>query len=380
MDRGLAARSRRDGRDVRTGFMTLPSSGAAAASMAAVRAERRRCSSWTGRSASQSVREIEPRRVSDRMSPMKFRYRKPVALGAGFAIAIAVALVALGWRRSANEGPTYEGRSLSAWVGLIDQSHYPDRESTFFLQTSNAIVQIGTNGLPYLMEWIRYRPSRTLIVFGSAIEEVSFRLPSTPFGDAIVNRTLRGFRRADDAVVAFEILGNSAASCVNELSSIANDPGNPAAATRATLALRVVGPAAYPVLLRIASATNAPNRWIAINALGVMGTNAASAVPMLIQTLADSGGDYARTAAHTLGRIALEPESVIPALIFALQHQDALMRWAAADSLAAFGTNAFQAVPALQLALSDHDPYVREAASNALQVINSAPAAEAAAR
>ncbi len=350
--------------------------------MAAVRAERRRCSSWTGRAASQSVREIEPRRVSDRMSPMKFRYRKQVAVVAGLAVAIAVALVALGWRRSASEGPTYEGRSLSAWLGHVDpprQSH-PDRTSPFFLQTSNAIVQIGTNGLPFLLEWIRYKPSRTLIVVGSAIEEVSLRVPSTPLGDAIVDRTLRGIRRAERAEVAFEILGPSAASCVNELSSIANDPGNPAAATRATLALRVVGPAAYPVLLRIASATNAPNRWIAINALGVMGTNAASAVPMLIQTLADSGGDYARTAAHTLGRIALEPESVIPALIFALQHQDALMRWAAADSLAAFGTNAFQAVPALQLALADQNQYVREAASNALQVINSAPAAEAAAR
>lgn len=303
---------------------------------------------------------------------MKTKFRKPIVLLAIVLLAVT-ALVLVKRPRLANEGPTYEGRSLSVWLSCIDtEKGGPDRTSPFFLQTSNAIVQIGTNGLPFLLEWIRYKPSRTLIVFGSAIEEVSHRLPSTRFGDAIKDWLVRGIRRAEGAKVAFEILGNSAASCVNELSSIANDPGNPDAAWRATLALRGVGPAAYPALLKIASDTNAPNRRSAIYGLGDMGTNAASAIPMLIQTLDDSDSAYARTAAHTLGKLGLQPDIVIPALTDLMQHPDSWMRVSTANSLAAFGTNAIQAVPALLLALSDHDPYVRGVVSNALQVINSA--------
>lgn len=312
---------------------------------------------------------------------MKTISRKPILLLVVVLLAVTTFVLVKRHGR-ASEGPDYGGRSLSVWLGYLDPptSSHPDRTSPFFLQTSNAIVQIGTNGLPFLLEWIRYKPSRTLIVVASAIEEISHRLPSTRFGDAIVDRLVRGIRRAEGAQVAFEILGNSAASCVNELSSIANDPGNPDAAWRATYALRAVGSAAYPALLKIASDTNAPNRRIALYGLGNLGTNAASAIPMLIHTLYDPDPGCAQYAASALGRIALEPESVIPALITALQHQGPLMRWVTADSLAAFGTNAANAVPALRILQSDPDQYVREAASNALQVINSAPAAEAAAR
>ena len=115
---------------------------------------------------------------------MKTKFRKPIVLLAIVLLAVT-ALVLVKRNRLANEGPTYEGRSLSVWVDSIDQSHFPDRKSPFFIQTSNAIVEIGTNGLPFLLEWIRYKPSRILIVFGSAIEEVSHRLPSTHFDDAI---------------------------------------------------------------------------------------------------------------------------------------------------------------------------------------------------
>ncbi len=371
MDRGLAARSSRDGRDVRTGCMTLPASEADVASMAAVRAERRRCSSWTGRPASQRVREIEPRRVSDRMSPMKFRYRKQVALVAGFAIAIAVALVALGWRRSASEGPTYEGRTLREWVESIDLSHFPDRTSPFFLQTSNAIVQIGTNGLPFLLEWIRYKPSRTLIVVGSAIEDVSHRLPSTPVGDAIVDWAQRGFRRAEAAVVAFEILGQTAESCANDLAAIVRDSTDKRGAGRATYALAELGDSAYPHLRSIALDTKGLSRTPAIRGMRLMRTNTMAAVPVLVQLLDDPDPEICRSAAGALGDIRLIPEVAVPALVEVLRHSNGETRFFAAWALGRYGANAVVAIPALQVALGDSQAYVRDSASNSLQVITS---------
>lgn len=308
---------------------------------------------------------------------MKTISRKPILLFAVVLLAVTTFVLVKRHRR-ASEGPVYDGRTLSEWVGFIDLSHYPDRTSPLFLQTSNAIVQIGTNGLPCLVEWIRYKPSPTQIAFWSAFDEVWQSLPSRPFDESIREWARRDFHRAKASQVVFQILGQAAAPCISNLSSIANDSDNLATARRATYALRAVGPAALTALLEIASNTNAPTRREAIYSLGKMGTNAVAAIPMLIQTLDGIDGDNARAAATALGRLALEPDLVIPTLTSALQRPEHLVRWVAADALAAYGTNAAPAVPALRLALADQHPYVREAVSNALQVITSRLAAETA--
>jgi len=243
-----------------------------------------------------------------------------------------------------------------------------------------AVAQIGTNGLPFLTEWIRYQPSRAYLSFWSVAIEMVDELPEPvvpeSFRDWIQHS--RAMYRSEATVEAFEILGPAAASSVPELFSIVNDRANLDAAQRATHALSAVGPAAYPALLEIASNTNAPTRREAIYSLGKMGTNAVAAIPMLIQTLDGIDGDNARAAATALGRLALEPDLVIPTLTSALQRPEHLVRWVAADALAAYGTNAAPAVPALRLALADQHPYVREAVSNALQIITSRLAAETA--
>jgi HEAT repeat protein len=306
---------------------------------------------------------------------VKTTSRTPILLLAIGLLAVT-AIVLVKRHRRAKEGPAYEGRTLGDWLGRIEPAgiwSHPDRTSPFFLQTSNAIVQIGTNGLPFLTEWIRYQPSRAYMSFWSVAIDVVGELPDPVVPDSFrdwIQRS-RAMHRSAASVDAFEILGPAAASSVPELLSIVKDPANPQAVRRATHALSAVGPAAFLALFEIASNTNAPTRRVAIHGLGGMGTKAVRAIPMLIQTLDDINGDCAQAAANTLGRLALEPHVVIPALTNAMQRPEHLVRWVAADALAAYGTSAAPAVPALRLALADQNPQVRDAVSNALQVITS---------
>src|SRR4051795_810107 len=46
--------------------------------------------------------------------------------------------------------PVYEGRKLSEWILA---THSQPEEARLALQS------IGTNGIPYYLEWIRYKPS-----------------------------------------------------------------------------------------------------------------------------------------------------------------------------------------------------------------------------
>src|SRR5215212_4893803 len=48
--------------------------------------------------------------------------------------------------------PVYEGRKLSQWV------QGTARKGMFTRPDPNPIEVIGTNGIPYYLQWIRYRP------------------------------------------------------------------------------------------------------------------------------------------------------------------------------------------------------------------------------
>src|SRR4051794_39911375 len=59
---------------------------------------------------------------------------------------VAVALVV---RSSQSKEPEYEGKKLSEWVLDLNAGSSPSK---------NAIREIGTNALPYLLKWMRYDP------------------------------------------------------------------------------------------------------------------------------------------------------------------------------------------------------------------------------
>ena len=125
--------------------------------------------------------------------------------------------------------PAYDGRRLSDWVerSAAPSAAYAKRRDRVILDTSQAgfacaaIQSIGTNGLPYLLKWIRYEPpcwKRKLY--------------------GVVNRVLRGMSpswqisdgkelRAYGAVIALVQLGPEAEVAVPELVSLAHDRNVP---------------------------------------------------------------------------------------------------------------------------------------------------------
>ncbi len=305
--------------------------------------------------------------VADTMP--KFVQRKGFVLtGLGIAILIWISQGA----RRMDDGPDYQGRPLSTWVSFIESPwwSHADRSSPLFLQTSNAIVQIGTNGLPCLLRWIQYEPSPLLLVGAEAIDEVDHLLPSWEVFDVVGEWFRREFVRAESAAVALEILGESAAGLVPELKLVASEGESRWASGRAMYVLPSLGPAALPALLELASSTNSLVRCRAICGLGRMKTEGAPALPLLLKWLDDPDLDCVQAAANALGNLRIQPESVIPALINKLQSPIEEVRSAAAYSLARFGTNAWPALSAIRTA--SLSPYCL---TNVIESI--APAAEA---
>src|SRR5260221_7633398 len=74
-----------------------------------------------------------------------------------FVIVIVVAAV-LGWFLSGwlsgKREPAYKGRSLSQWIGRLPG--IPTQDSA--TEADRAVREIGTNAVPFLLEWIAYEP------------------------------------------------------------------------------------------------------------------------------------------------------------------------------------------------------------------------------
>jgi hypothetical protein len=125
--------------------------------------------------------------------------------------AVALALTWCAFLRPRAE-PKYQGRYLSQWLALYD--HAGDTTA------AHAVQVIGTNALPYFIEWMRYQPTaRTL----SSYDNLPAWLQE--------NRTVRSFlfvqaQHAHYAVSGFRILGTNAAPAIPELTALMSDPKN----------------------------------------------------------------------------------------------------------------------------------------------------------
>ena len=145
--------------------------------------------------------------------------------GCGLAIAVAFAV----WPRERE--PEYQGKKLSDWLMLYsEQFHIDGYDDTPELrQSSNAVRQIGSNAIPYLLKWIEYeRPTWRDKLFAAATKVQFFRRR------AMVEMLLgQGEYRADLARIGFEILGPEASPVVPKLVTLMNDSTSPfASATR----------------------------------------------------------------------------------------------------------------------------------------------------
>ncbi len=109
------------------------------------------------------------------------------------------------------------------------------------------------------------------------------------------------------------------------------------------------------------------SRWMAIVALGEMGSEARAAVPHLIEALEDADAPVRWDAAKTLGRIGPAAGSAVPALAALVNDpSDALVRQHAVTALGRIGRNAKGAVPAPIHALKEPPLGIHVQAAEAL--------------
>jgi HEAT repeat protein len=126
--------------------------------------------------------------------------------------------------------PRHEGRSLSYWAR---RSHQPEAQ--------RALTAMGTNALPFLIEWLDEEPTQ----FDAWLRRAGQRLPNSlqpdpwPFGS-----------RRDNAAHALGLLGTNAIPAIPELIRTFDWNWTGGLPPPGLYALANIGPAAIPALLQ----------------------------------------------------------------------------------------------------------------------------------
>jgi hypothetical protein len=296
--------------------------------------------------------------AADIIGIMSWR-RRAFLISAGAAVLLLCVLLL--WPE--DRGPTYQGKTLAQWLVACDVDDDPSPEAMLAV---DAVRQIGTNGLPFLLKRINHEcPAwkRKLPFF--VPWAIRLRAPyaiSRFFQDA-------GGARADQALNAFAILGQKATPAIPALTNLLSHSERWDTSLRALRALSYIGTNGLAIIVGIVTNTSYPctHRSVALNIIAGSDTNATCVVPALIDCLNDR--EMGPQTAVTLGNLKLQPTLVVPALARCLRSKNLLLPESAAESLSEFGTNATVAVPDLIQALDSYDLFVRRAASNALAII-----------
>ncbi len=250
--------------------------------------------------------------------------------------------------------PTFEGKPLSFWLQALTKHDLynwnPHPES------SNAVRQIGPAAVPFLIQWFP-KPQAP----GSPLARLFRRVPL--IGDALAPRPSPPAPVNSDAIIrAFWVLGPKANSALPHLASILTNA--PLAIVSgawhcASEAVPHIGPEALPVMLVAVTnlqARGVHQRWELIKNIGILTSNAVSAIPALIAWTTDQDSWVRLGAVNALGEIAEQSEIVVPVLRRTLHDTDDLVR---RDSAEAIGTYGPVALPDLLQALTDPVDQVR---------------------
>jgi hypothetical protein len=260
--------------------------------------------------------------------------------------------------------PRYGGRSLGAWLRRYRMPSFPGAEER--KETDQAIRHIGTNAIPYLLEYIQYEPPVWRTRTAVDVNELHRRLGrSWRWRD-------RRVERAEGAAVAFQVLGADAEGAVGELARLMRQTNSRATQYRAVYALPFLGAKSIPPLLAVLTSQQTDVRPLVIGSLRPLGTNARPLVPALIQCLKGRDWLVSESAAQVLADLKMEPASVVPALIESLQDPRPSVRVSSAQALPEFGPDARPALPALTNLLNDPNPTMRQAAANAISRLTAA--------
>jgi HEAT repeat protein len=265
--------------------------------------------------------------------------------------------------------PEYQGKKLSEWLAQYSQ------RTTDFDSGSNgterdeaaaAVRHIGTNALPFLLEWMSHEPAKLRAKIYSKIDDLG---GNTDLGTKIVN-SLKSNRekKAELAWCGFEILGPLAAPAIPQLQQYI---GQTNSAWLASSAVNVLGKVRDPALPMLLSLTTNQTRDIRLYAvLGLFefsdSTNAPIIVESLVHRFDDGDVRVAQIAIWALGQFKEQTETVVPVLSRALQSGNSQLYYPACQALASLGVRATNAIPAILPMLHDTNIAVRQVATNAL--------------
>jgi HEAT repeat protein len=122
-------------------------------------------------------------------------------------------------------------------------------------------------------------------------------------------------------------------------------------------------------LTKLMSQTSGSHRCDVIEALGIIGPRASSALPALEKVLTEDAhlSEFYRVhAAVAIVRVGQEKRRSVQLLVDGLQCVSAHVRWMSAEALGSIGKDARDAMPHLREALRDQDPSVRVLAAGAV--------------
>lgn len=184
--------------------------------------------------------------------------------------------------------PAYQGKPLSDWITCITLTNGPLVLPTAAQRemAADAMHHIGTNAIPFLIEWVSYDPWGRRNKLRRTLQALPARLRRSAFFERLFVDPNKA-QRADQAAAALICLGPEASPAFPELGRMLTDADVFGAGSTALHILTEIGEPAVPTL--IYAMTNKPSRmreFIVIN-LGDRGPKALAVVPALKCLLQD---------------------------------------------------------------------------------------------
>jgi hypothetical protein len=268
--------------------------------------------------------------------------------------------------------PAYRGKNLTEWGRLYSSALYSSASDLKVrADVGDALRIMGTNSLPWLLQWISGSEDRSIRMIIIAL------LQKTPFvikNSSVVSgvRTNLYWDQGNFAVFGFQILGSQARSAIPALVAMMKGQ-DILPSIHAAAALGFIGADSIPVLLAALEDPKQPNRVDIVYALANAGSKAGGSTETVIGALVrctrDRDERVASAGVAFLGVLAMEPETSLPALTAILEDTQSKLRTSAAMAIGRFGHRGLPALAALKRCLNDPEPTISALAENIIHDI-----------
>jgi len=228
--------------------------------------------------------------------------------------------------------PSYNGKPLSEWLLVLQEGHTLSGKPVETSDAQEAVRQIGTNGIPTLIDLLSVYDERSAKKVLSKLHNKE--LTAWFKYDENIDSSCKNLRNL--GLHGFSVLGTNAEFAVPQITNVL------AFSDEWARVLLALGPKGFSALTNALNGPNAGVRDIVIRSLGKEGGGDPEVIKqLLVNALKDRDISVRLDAADSLQ--GKEPDVVIPALIPLLSDNN--YRWRAANLLAAYGPAAKSVAP-----------------------------------